>query len=234
MSESPWKTNVLIQQDVHQKPATTVSRDTRARRARVHTYWTSDCCHGKLFVSRPSPGAIVRALSPATERADDRRRTPRRCRRRAFAPLQDAPSAISTYCVVRPLHWPAVAAFFSARAWSSVSRAPTAVMVLAGHGSRQTHHSRLAAAHWPIAGWSSEPSVALVTGLALINAAACSANGRGARCSVRRRVPVSRKRIGVMMPAGLAVATIADLDHRISQIDCCRGGSTRRGRMAGA
>jgi hypothetical protein len=92
-------------------------------------------------------------------------------------------------------------------------------------------------AHWHVTGWQLRAVlVALVTGIAVINAVGVFGKlveahvgvAATASASVSERMEVVDARLTV------ALASVADLDHRISQIDAAVGESTRRGRMAGA
>jgi hypothetical protein len=117
-----------------------------------------------------------------------------------------------------------VAAFFSIAGMTEVfPGAPIAVMVFAG--SMEVAKLVIAgwlASHWPDAGWKLRTVlVALLTGLALINAAgvfgklveAHVAATTTARAGVSERLEVVNARM-VSQSAG-----VADLDRRISQID---------------
>jgi hypothetical protein len=132
-----------------------------------------------------------------------------------------------------------VAAFFSVTGMVEVfPGAPVAIMVLAG--SMEAGKLVIAgwlAAHWHVTGWRLRSVLgALVTGLALINAAgvfgklveAHVAAAATARSSISERLEVVDARLTSQS------ATIADLDHRISQIDTAVEEATRRGRTAGA
>jgi hypothetical protein len=116
--------------------------------------------------------------------------------------------------------------------------APVAIMVLAGtmEAGKLVIVGWLAA-HWLVAGWRLKTVlVTLVTGLALINAAgvfgklveAHVATAATARAGVSERTAVVDARLASQS------STIADLDHRISQIDAAVEEATRRGRTAGA
>jgi hypothetical protein len=158
----------------------------------------------------------------------------------AVPPLSEPASAFSNgIALVAAVGLASVAAFFSVTGMVEVfPGAPAAVMVLAG--SMEAGKLIIAgwlAAHWPVVGWKLRTVLmALLTGLALINAAgvfgklveAHVAAAVTARAGVSERMEVVGARLVSQS------ATIADLDHRISQIDAAVEESTRRGRMAGA
>jgi hypothetical protein len=130
-----------------------------------------------------------------------------------------------------------VAAFFSVTGMVEVfPGAPVAVMAFAGTmEAAKLIVAGWLAAHWPVAGWKLRTvMVALVTGLALINAAGrVRQAGRGARC-VGCDGAIRRLRAVVDARLTSQSATVADLDHRLSQIDGAVEEAIRRGRMAGA
>jgi hypothetical protein len=130
-----------------------------------------------------------------------------------------------------------VAAFFSVTGMVEVfPGAPVAVMVLAG--SMEAGKLIIAgwlAAHWPVAGWKLRAVlVALLIGLALINAAGVFGKLVEAHVAVAAtaRSGVSERMEVVNAHVASQSATIADLDHRISQIDAAVEEATRRGRTA--
>jgi len=158
----------------------------------------------------------------------------------AVAPLTEPASALSNaFALVAAVALAVVAAFFSIGGMIEVfPGAPVAVMVLAA--SMEAGKLIIAgwlAANWSVARWKLRTVlVALLTGLALINAAgvfgklveAHVAVAATARASVSERLEVLDARLTPQQ------ATVADLDHRISQIDAAVDESTRRGRMVGA
>jgi hypothetical protein len=158
----------------------------------------------------------------------------------AAAPLREPASAFSNaFALVAAVALAGVAAFFSIAGMVEVfPGAPVAVMVLAG--SMEAGKLVIAgwlAANWSVARWKLRTVlVVLLTGLALINAAgvfgklveAHVAVAATARTGVSERIEVVDARLTPQQ------ATLADLDHRISQIDAAVDESTRRGRMVGA
>jgi hypothetical protein len=225
------------------------SRTTRAKRA------STDCTKmtitmENLFVESPAHRAqLFSALHHATERAQEsRQETPAALPvvsapsivPDAVAPPGEPPSALSSaVALVAAVALAGVAAFFSVTGLVEVfPGAPVAVMALAG--SMEAGKLIIAgwlAANWSVAGWKLRTVlVALVTGLALINAAgvfgklveAHVASAATARSSVSERMGVIDARLVSQS------ATIADLDYRISQIDTAVEEATRRGRTAAA
>ncbi len=158
----------------------------------------------------------------------------------AIAPVREPASAFSNaVALVAAVALASVAAFFSVTGMIEVfPGVPVAIMVLAGcmEAGKLVIVGWLAA-HWRVTGWRLRVVlVALVTGLALINAVgvfgklveAHVAAAATASASVSERIDVVDARLTAQS------ATVADLDHRISQIDAAVEESTRRGRMAGA
>jgi hypothetical protein len=158
----------------------------------------------------------------------------------AVAPLKEPTSSLgNAVALVAAVALACVAAFFSLTGMAEVfPGAPVAVMVLAG--SMEAGKLVIAgwlAAHWPVAGWKLRTVlVALVTGLALINAAGVFGKlveahvgaAATARSGISERMEVVHARLTSQS------ATVADLDHRISQIDTAVDESTRRGQVGRA
>src|ERR1700676_1772027 len=132
-----------------------------------------------------------------------------------------------------------VAAFFSVRGMAEIfPGAPVAVMVLAA--TMEAGKLVIAgwlAAHWRRVGWKMRSVlVALVAGLALINAAGVFGKlveahvsvAASARSSVTERIETLDARVTAQS------ATVADLDSRVAQIDRAVDESTRRGRVTRA
>jgi hypothetical protein len=155
------------------------------------------------------------------------------------APLTEPASALNAVALVAAVALAGVAAFFSVTGMTEVfPGAPVAVMAFAG--SMEVGKLIIAgwlAANWSVAGWKLRAVlVALVTGLALINAVGVFGKlveahvgvAATARAAVSERIEVIDARLTPQL------ATLADLDHRISQIDAAVDESTRRGRMMGA
>jgi hypothetical protein len=141
----------------------------------------------------------------------------------AIAPLSEAPSAFSNaVALVAAVALAGVAAFFSVTGMVEVF--PGAPVVMAFAGSMEV--AKLIVAGWLAANWTVAGSklrtvlVALVTGLALINAAgvfgklveAHVASAATARSSISERIGVVDARLT------LQSATVADLDHRVSSM----------------
>ena len=132
-----------------------------------------------------------------------------------------------------------VAAFFSVTGMAEIfPGAPVAVMLLAA--TMEAGKLVIAgwlAAHWRPVGWKMRSVlVALVAGLALINAAGVFGTlveahvsvAASARSSIAERIETLDARVTAQS------ATVADLDRRVAQIDKAVDESTRRGRVAGA
>ena len=203
-----------------------------------------------LFVESPVHRAqLFEALDRATKQADESSQEASTALPRVaapsiapdvVAPLREAPSALSNaVALVAAVALAVVAAFFSIGGMIEVfPGAPVAVMAFAA--SMEAAKLVIAgwlAANWSIARWRLRTVlVALLTGLALINAAgvfgklveAHVAVAATARAGVSERMEVVDARLTPQL------ATLADLDRRISQIDAAVDESTRRGRMVGA
>ena len=132
-----------------------------------------------------------------------------------------------------------VAAYFSVTGMAEIfPGAPVAVMVLAA--TMEAGKLVIAgwlAAQWRPVGWKMRSVlVALVAGLALINAAGVFGKlveahvsvAASARSSITERIETLDARVAAQS------ATVADLDRRVSQIDKAVEESTRRGRVARA
>jgi hypothetical protein len=203
-----------------------------------------------LFVESPAHRALLfSALDRATKPANESRQsTPTALPTvaapsiapDAAAPLREPASAFSNaLALVAAVALAGVAAFFSVTGMVEVfPGAPVAVMAFAG--SMEVGKLVIAgwlAANWSVARWKLRTVlVALLTGLALINAAgvfgklveAHVAVAATARAGVSERIEVVDARLTSQL------AALADLDHRIAQIDAAVDESTRRGRMVGA
>lgn len=156
------------------------------------------------------------------------------------APPREPASALSNvFALVAAIALAGVAAYFSIVGMTEVfPGAPIAVIAFASsmEAGKLVMVAWLAA-NWSVAGWKLRTVlVALVTGLALINAAGVFGRlveahvvvAASARSGVSERMAVVDARLSSQS------ATIADLDHRISQIDAAVDESTRRGRIVGA
>jgi hypothetical protein len=132
-----------------------------------------------------------------------------------------------------------VAAYFSVTGMAEIfPGAPVAVMVLAA--TMEAGKLVIAgwlAAHWRPVGWKMRSVlVALVAGLAIINAAGVFGKlveahvsvAASARSSLAERLEILDARVTAQS------ATVADLDHQVTQIDKAVDESTRRGRVARA
>jgi hypothetical protein len=203
-----------------------------------------------IFLESPVHRAqLFGALDRATKRADEsRQETPAALPMvsapsiapDAETPLREPASATSNaFALVAAVALAGVAAFFSVTGMVEVfPGAPIAVMAFAA--SMEAAKLIIAgwlAANWSVARWKLRTVlVALVAGLALINAAGVFGKlveahvtvAAIARSSVSERMAVVDARLTSQM------ATLADLDKRISQIDAAVDESTRRGRMVGA
>jgi hypothetical protein len=203
-----------------------------------------------LFLESPAHRAqLFDALDRATKQADESRQDAPTALPEVAAPsivpdavppLREPASAFSNaLALVAAVALASVAACFSIAGMVEVfPGAPIAVMAFAG----SMEAAKLIIAGWLAANWSvtrwklRTVLVALVTGLALINAAgvfgklveAHVAVAATARTGVSERMEVVDARLTSQS------ATIADLDHRISQIDAAVEEATRRGRTAAA
>jgi hypothetical protein len=128
----------------------------------------------------------------------------------------------------------AVAAYFSVTGMAEIfPGAPVAVMVLAATmEAGKLVMAGWLAAHWRQVGWKMRSvMVALVAGLALINAAGVFGKlvethvsvAASARSGVTERIEALDARVTAQS------AVVADLDNRVAQIDGAVGESTRRG-----
>ena len=147
--------------------------------------------------------------------------------------------ASSAFALVAALALATVAAYFSVTGMTEIfPGAPVAVMVLAA--TMEAGKLVIAgwlAAHWRRVGWKMRSvMVALVAGLALINAAGVFGKlveahvsvAASARSSVAERTETLDARVTAQS------AAIADLDSRVAQIDRAVDESTRRGRVTRA
>ncbi len=162
----------------------------------------------------------------------------------AASPVPEAVPAPSertrgAVALVAALALATVAAYFSVTGMAEIfPGAPVAVMVLAA--TMEAGKLVIAgwlAAHWRRVGWKMRSvMVALVAGLALINAAGVFGRlveahvsvAAAARSSVAERIETLDARVTAQS------ATIADLDSRVAQIDRAVDESTRRGRVTRA
>jgi hypothetical protein len=203
-----------------------------------------------LFVESPTHRALLfDALDRATKRPDEGHQgaptalpdvSAPPIAPDTVAPLSQAPSALSNaVALAAAVALAGVAAFFSITGMVEVfPGAPVAVMALAA--SMEVGKLIIAgwlAANWVIAGRKVRTVlVVLLAGLALINAAgvfgklveAHVALTTTARAGVSERLEV----VGARLTSQSAI--VADLDHRISQIDAAVDEATRRGRTVGA
>ena len=203
-----------------------------------------------LFVQSPVHRArLFDALDRATKQADESRQDAAAALPMVvapsiapdgIAPLRQAPSALSNAVALgAAVALAGVAAYFSVAGMTEVfPGAPVAVMAFAGTmEAAKLVIAGWLAANWSVARWKLRAVlVALLTGLALINAAGVFGKlveahvtvAATARAGVSERLEVVDARLTHQL------ATLADLDRRISQIDAAVDESTRRGRMVGA
>jgi hypothetical protein len=229
-------------------PAAERSRPNRARKRSK--------ANGKQEV----PGAFLTVVEPAGEApepATKRSRAPRAPKRTKATAEQETPSAPLTvsaapvspatvaagserasgaFALVAGVALATVAAYFSVTGMAEIfPGAPIAVMLLAA--TMEAGKLVIAgwlAAHWRGVGWKMRSVlVALVAGLALINAAgvfgklveAHISAAASARSSVAERIQTLDARLTAQS------AAVADLHHRVTQIDNAVEESTRRGRV---
>jgi len=200
-----------------------------------------------------------KAPLPATKRSRPRP-APKRTKATKAKGKQEAPSAPLTvsaaptvpeavpatperasgaFALVAALALATVAAYFSVTGMAEIfPGAPVAVMVLAATmEAGKLVVAGWLAAHWRRVGWKMRSvMVALVAGLALINAAGVFGKlveahvsvAASARSSVAERIETLDARVTAQS------ATVADLDSRVAQIDRAVDESTRRGRVTRA
>ena len=198
----------------------------------------------------PSPATKRSRASPVPKRtratkAKDKQETPSTPLTVSAAPT--VPEAVpatperasSAFALVAALALATVAAYFSVTGMAEIfPGAPVAVMVLAA--TMEAGKLVIAgwlAAHWRPVGWKMRSvMVALIAGLALINAAGVFGQlveahvsvAASARSSVAERTETLDARVRAQS------AAIADLDSRVAQIDRAVDESTRRGWMTRA
>jgi hypothetical protein len=200
-----------------------------------------------------------KAPSPATKRSRPSP-APKRTRATKAKGKQEAPSApltvsaaptvpeavpatperaSSAFALVAALALATVAAYFSVTGMAEIfPGAPVAVMVLAA--TMEAGKLVIAgwlAAHWRRVGWKMRSvMVALVAGLALINAAGVFGKLVEAHVSVAASARSSFAERTETLDARVTAqsAAIADLDSRVAQIDRAVDESTRRGRVTRA
>src|SRR5712671_1434642 len=197
-----------------------------------------------------------KAPLPATKRSRPRP-APKRTKATKAKGKQEAPSAPLTvsaaptvpeavpatperasgaFALVAALALATVAAYFSVTGMTEIfPGAPVAVMVLAATmEAGKLVVAGWLAAHWRRVGWKMRSvMVALVAGLALINAAGVFGKlveahvsvAASARSSVTEHIETLDARVTAQS------ATVADLDSRVAQIDRAVDESTRRGRV---
>ena len=200
-----------------------------------------------------------KAPLPATKRSRPRP-APKRTKATKAKGKQEAPSAPLTvsaapsvpeavpatperasgaFALVAALALATVAAYFSVTGMAEIfPGAPVAVLVLAATmEAGKLVVAGWLAAHWRRVGWKMRSvMVALVAGLALINAAGVFGKlveahvsvAASARSSVAERIETLDARVTAQS------ATVADLDSRVAQIDRAVDESTRRGRVTRA
>lgn len=200
-----------------------------------------------------------KAPLPATKRSRPRP-APKRTKATKAKGKQEAPSAPLTvsaaptvpeavpatperasgaFALVAALALATVAAYFSVTGMAEIfPGAPVAVLVLAATmEAGKLVVAGWLAAHWRRVGWKMRSvMVALVAGLALINAAGVFGKlveahvsvAASARSSVAERIDALDARVTAQS------ATVADLDSRVAQIDRAVDESTRRGRVTRA
>jgi hypothetical protein len=201
-----------------------------------------------------------KARLPAPKRSRPPSSAPKRTKATKAKSKQEAPSALlavspaatvpeavpatpertsGAFALVAALALATVAAYFSVTGMVEIfPGAPVAVMVLAA--TMEAGKLVIAgwlAAHWRRVGWKMRSvMVALVAGLALINAAgvfgrlveAHVSTAALARSSVAERIEALDARVTAQS------AAVADLDHRVTQIDRAVDESTQRGRVTRA
>ena len=197
-------------------PATKRSRARRARTAQTN---------GEQEAPEESPAVSAASISLEPVAASSGRANSERASR-AFA-------------LVAGVALAAIAAYFSITGMAEIfPGAPVAVMVLgATMEAGKLVIAAWLAAHWRRVGWKMRlVLVTLVAGLAIINAAgvfgklveAHVSAAASTRSSVAERIQALDARLTAQS------AAVADLNHRVTQIDNAVEESTRRGRMTRA
>jgi len=211
---------------------------------------TADDTSAEHSDKAPSPATKRSRSSPAPKRAKAAGTTKAKGKQEALAaPLTASaapavPEAVpatperasGALALVAALALATVAAYFSVTGMAEIfPGSPVAVMVLAA--TMEAGKLVIAgwlAAHWRPVGWKMRSvMVALVAGLALINAAGVFGKlveahvsvAASARSSVTERLEALDARVTAQS------ATVADLDGRVAQIDRAVDESTRRGRV---
>ncbi|MGZ3348808.1 MAG: hypothetical protein ACXU89_07660 [Xanthobacteraceae bacterium] len=194
--------------------------------------------------SRPAP-APKRSKATKTTKAKDKQETP--SAPPTVSPVLTLPEAVpatperasGAFALVAALALATVAAYFSVTGMAEIfPGTPVAVMVLAA--TMEAGKLVIAgwlAAHWRRVGWKMRSvMVALVAGLALINAAGVFGKLVEAHVSVAASAGSSVAERIETLDARLTAqsAAVADLDGRIAQIDQAVDESTRRGRVTRA
>jgi hypothetical protein len=231
-------------------PAAERSRPNRARK------------RSKANGKQEASGALLRVVEPAADTpapAAKRGLAPRARKAKANA-KQEAPveppalsaaavapepvadsseRASKAFALIAGVALATVAAYFSVTGMAEIfPGAPIAVMVLAATmEAGKLVITGWLAAHWRGVGWTMRSVlVALVAGLAIINAAGVFGKlveahvgaAASARSSVAERIQTLDARLAAQS------AAVADLDHRVTQIDNAVEESTRRGRVTRA
>jgi hypothetical protein len=231
--EAPGASAVSAESIAPVAATTERSRSARARKASK--------ANGKQEASgaavTPEPAAVTAKVSDAnvTHEAPGAPRADSAASISPEAPAGTAPRASGAFALVAAIALATVAAYFSVTGMAEIfPGAPVAVMVLAA--TMEAGKLVIAgwlAAHWRPAGWKMRSVlVALVAGLALINAAGVFGKlveahvgvAASARSSVAERIEALDARVTAQS------ATVADLDRRVAQIDNAVDESTRRGR----
>jgi hypothetical protein len=231
-------------------PAAERSRPNRARK------------RSKANGKQEAIGALLRVVEPAGDApapAPKRSRAPRARKTQtngdqgapgespavSAASISPEPVAASSerasgaFALVAGVALATIAAYFSVTGMAEIfPGAPVAVMVLAATmEAGKLVIAAWLAAHWRGVGWKLRSVlVALVAGLAIINAAgvfgklveAHVSAAASARSSVAERIQALDARLTAQS------AAVADLDHRVTQIDSAVEESTRRGRVTRA
>ena len=215
-------------------PASKAAKGTKAKAARTAKTRAEEAktTEAKIAEADGEPGASSAPLEPLT--ASVAPAVPE-----AVPAMPERARASRAFALVAALALATVAAYFSVAGMAEIfPGAPVAVMVLAA--TMEAGKLVIAgwlAAHWRRTNWKMRfVMVALVAGLALINAAGVFGKLVEAHVSVAAtsRSGVTERIEALDARVTAQTAVVADLDSRIAQIDRAVDESTRRGRVTRA
>jgi len=212
--------------------AAKAAKGTKAKAARTAKTRETKTTEAKIAEADGEPGASSAPLEPLTVSVAPA--VPE-----AVPAMPERARASRAFALVAALALATVAAYFSVAGMAEIfPGAPVAVMVLAA--TMEAGKLVIAgwlAAHWRRTNWKMRfVMVALVAGLALINAAGVFGKLVEAHVSVAAtsRSGVTERIEALDARVTAQTAVVADLDSRIAQIDRAVDESTRRGRVTRA